>query len=204
MADDIPTDTAPKAAAGTEPLLPMPETALLALPPVARATVLAGWLHRKQRRKYGGGEYIVHPLTVAATAARLGVGESGIVAALLHDTVEDTAADFSLIERLFGRETRDCVSQLTHAKFPDKAARMEYFRRHVPTMSLTAVQIKLADRLGNLLDCDQADDRFITRYTTESMVIVDAIPADKQNDPVVRELSAQIRARVAVLQQRLK
>lgn len=188
---------------GGEELLPMSEAALLALPLVTRATIFAAWMHRKQVRKYGGGEYIRHPLTVAATVGGLGVGAEGVCAALLHDTIEDTAADPALVERLFGAAVCGVVAELTNEEFRDKAARMEFFRGHIPTLSLTATQIKLADRLSNLLDCDQADAKFIARYTAEALVIVEAVAADKQSDATVQALSNRIRARVTELTARL-
>ncbi|HTL51096.1 MAG TPA: hypothetical protein VL860_00830, partial [Planctomycetota bacterium] len=62
---------------------PFTEADLLALPLVTRATIFAAWMHRKQKRKYGGGEYIAHPMTVASTVGVLGAGSEAVAAALL-------------------------------------------------------------------------------------------------------------------------
>ncbi|MGH7143807.1 MAG: HD domain-containing protein [Planctomycetota bacterium] len=179
--------------------LPVPEAELLALPLLARATIFAAWMHRGQKRKYGGGEYIRHPLAVASAVGQLGLSPAGFAAALLHDTVEDTAARSATIGRLFGAEIQGWVAELTNPEFADKAARIEYFRQHIATLTLTATQIKLADRLGNLQDCGAAGSAFIARYTAEALVIVEAVRPDYCSDPIVQVLSERIRARVTEL-----
>lgn len=192
----------PASGPGSESL-PFSEAVLLEMPPVARATAFAAWMHRKQFRKYGGGEYIRHPLTVATTLSALGISPEGFTAALLHDTIEDTGATPEQIERLFGAAVRGWVMELTNPEFADKAARMEFFRAHIATLSLTATQIKLSDRLSNLYDCAGADAKFITRYTAEALVIVEAVKEVYRKDPIVKTLSDRIRARVAELTARV-
>lgn len=72
--------------------------------------------HRDQRRKDAvAAPYIDHPIAVATTLAEVRAVTDAdlLVAALLHDTVEDTIASLDEIEALFGREVRDLVAEVT-------------------------------------------------------------------------------------------
>ncbi|WP_137812033.1 RelA/SpoT family protein [Gandjariella thermophila] len=109
--------------------------------------------HRDQRRK-SGDPYITHPLAVATILAELGMDTTTLMAALLHDTVEDT--DYSL-ERLredFGDEVAhlvDGVTKLDKVKL-GAAAEAETIRKMVIAMARDprVLVIKLADRLHNM------------------------------------------------------
>jgi GTP diphosphokinase / guanosine-3',5'-bis(diphosphate) 3'-diphosphatase len=118
-----------------------------------RAYDVAEEKHREQRRK-SGDPYITHPLAVATILAELGMDTTTLVAALLHDTVEDT--DYSL-ERLradFGEVVEHLVDGVTKL---DKvtlgaAAEAETIRKMVIAMARDprVLVIKLADRLHNM------------------------------------------------------
>jgi GTP pyrophosphokinase len=118
-----------------------------------RAYDVAEERHRDQRRK-SGDPYITHPLAVATILAELGMDTTTLVAALLHDTVEDT--DYSL-ERLtadFGEVVEHLVDGVTKL---DKvqlgaAAEAETIRKMVIAMARDprVLVIKLADRLHNM------------------------------------------------------
>ncbi|GGM72322.1 GTP pyrophosphokinase [Longimycelium tulufanense] len=118
-----------------------------------RAYDVAEEKHRGQRRK-SGDPYITHPLAVATILAELGMDTTTLVAALLHDTVEDT--DYSL-ERLrtdFGDEVAhlvDGVTKLDKVKL-GAAAEAETIRKMVIAMARDprVLVIKLADRLHNM------------------------------------------------------
>lgn len=118
-----------------------------------RAYARAEELHRKQFRK-SGDAYITHPLAVAQILADLGMDTSTLVAALMHDTVEDTEYTLDELSEEFGDEIRllvDGVTKLDKVKLGD-AAKAETIRKMVVAMAKDprVLVIKLADRLHNM------------------------------------------------------
>jgi hypothetical protein len=113
--------------------------------------------HRGQRRKISGLPYIVHPLGVAVSLAKCRCGIELIVAGLLHDTVEDTAAVVADIERLFGAAVVrlvTCVTDTDDVKtWRERKKRM--LKRFVGC-SDDCLLLKCADALDNLrsIRCD--------------------------------------------------
>lgn len=119
---------------------------------IERAYKTAAHYHEGQKRK-SGEEYITHPLAVARILADLGSGPATIVAALLHDTVEDTEYSLEALRKDFGDEVAllvDGVTKLDKVKFGD-SAQAETMRKMVVAMSkdVRVLVIKLADRLHN-------------------------------------------------------
>ena len=119
---------------------------------IDRAFKTAEKYHEGQKRK-SGEEYITHPLAVARILADLGSGPATIAAALLHDTVEDTAYSLEMLKGDFGDEVAllvDGVTKLDKVKFGD-SAQAETMRKMVVAMSkdVRVLVIKLADRLHN-------------------------------------------------------
>ncbi|MGH8961183.1 MAG: RelA/SpoT family protein [Jatrophihabitantaceae bacterium] len=109
--------------------------------------------HRGQLRK-SGDPYITHPLAVATILAELGMDTTTLVAALLHDTVEDTGMTLADITANFGAEVAhlvDGVTKLDRVKFGE-AAEAETIRKMVVAMARDprVLVIKLADRLHNM------------------------------------------------------
>ncbi|MDT4892712.1 MAG: diphosphokinase / guanosine-3,5-bis(diphosphate) 3-diphosphatase [Pseudonocardiales bacterium] len=109
--------------------------------------------HRGQLRK-SGDPYITHPLAVATILAELGMDTTTLVAALLHDTVEDTGLTLDDITAGFGSEVAhlvDGVTKLDKVKYGD-AAESETIRKMVVAMARDprVLVIKLADRLHNM------------------------------------------------------
>ena len=119
---------------------------------IERAFEAANLAHEGQVRK-SGEPYITHPLAVAKILADLGIGPITVAAALLHDTVEDTAYTLEMVERDFGHEVAmlvDGVTKLDKVKYGD-AAQAETVRKMVVAMSkdIRVLVIKLCDRLHN-------------------------------------------------------
>ncbi|MGW0517300.1 RelA/SpoT family protein [Crossiella sp. NPDC003009] len=109
--------------------------------------------HREQRRK-SGDPYITHPLAVATILAELGMDTITLVAALLHDTVEDTDYSLDALSKEFGDEVAhlvDGVTKLDKVKL-GAAAEAETIRKMVIAMARDprVLVIKLADRLHNM------------------------------------------------------
>jgi guanosine-3',5'-bis(diphosphate) 3'-pyrophosphohydrolase len=120
---------------------------------IERAYEVAAYHHRDQKRK-SGDPYITHPLAVATILAELGTDDETLCAALLHDTVEDTAYSLEELRNDFGDTIAslvDGVTKLDKVKFGD-AAQAETVRKMVVAMSrdIRVLIIKLADRLHNM------------------------------------------------------
>jgi GTP diphosphokinase / guanosine-3',5'-bis(diphosphate) 3'-diphosphatase len=120
-----------------------------------RAYVYAMKAHGTQKRA-SGDPYFAHPLEVAAILTDLKLDDATIVAAVLHDTIEDTDATREEIDRLFGQEIGQLVDGLTKIKKLDlvskKAAQAENLRKLLIAISadVRVLLVKLADRLHNM------------------------------------------------------
>ncbi|HET7734399.1 MAG TPA: bifunctional (p)ppGpp synthetase/guanosine-3',5'-bis(diphosphate) 3'-pyrophosphohydrolase [Nocardioidaceae bacterium] len=118
-----------------------------------RAYAVAERMHEGQMRK-SGDPYITHPLAVTTILAELGMTEPTLVAALLHDTVEDTPYTLDQLRTDFGDEVAqlvDGVTKLDKVKYGD-SAQSETIRKMIVAMSrdIRVLVIKLADRLHNM------------------------------------------------------
>lgn len=122
------------------------------------AASFAAQKHRGQRRKGSDAEpYINHPLEVANLLANVGkVSDYDIlIAALLHDTIEDTKTTQEEITERFGENVCGYVRELTDDKSLPKAKRKQLQVEHAPHLSHGAKQIKLADKISNITDITQ-------------------------------------------------
>ena len=120
-----------------------------------KAVHFAAHKHRYQRRKdEDASPYINHPIEVAEIMARVGDVSDlpALLAAVLHDTVEDTGTTFSELEQVFGRDVRILVEEVTDDKSLPKEERKRLQIEHAPNLSLRAKQIKIADKVCNVHD----------------------------------------------------
>ena len=120
---------------------------------IVRAFQTADYFHRFQNRK-SGEQYITHPIAVAGMLADLGMTSSTIIAALLHDTVEDTEYDLDHLRSDFGNEVAglvDGVTKLDKVKY-GQASASETVRKMVVAMArdIRVLVIKLVDRQHNM------------------------------------------------------
>ncbi|MCC5953079.1 MAG: bifunctional (p)ppGpp synthetase/guanosine-3',5'-bis(diphosphate) 3'-pyrophosphohydrolase [Acidimicrobiia bacterium] len=122
---------------------------------IVRAYETAATAHAGQTRR-SGGPYVMHPVAVAKIVADLGLDDTTIAAALLHDAVEDTGLTLADLERDFGPEVAaivDGVTKLERVKFDTKEAQQAAtVRKMLVAMAkdLRVLLIKLADRLHNM------------------------------------------------------
>jgi GTP pyrophosphokinase len=122
---------------------------------IERAYAVAREAHRDQVRR-SGDAYITHPVGVAAVLADLGLDDTTIAGALLHDAVEDTSVTLADLERDFGPEVAalvDGVTKLERVNFESKEAQQAAtMRKMLVAMAkdLRVLLIKLADRLHNM------------------------------------------------------
>jgi GTP pyrophosphokinase len=120
---------------------------------IVRAYEAAERYHRGQMRR-SGDPYIIHPLAVAEILADLGVDTTTLVAALLHDTVEDTRATLELLTEEFDSDVAnlvDGVTKLDKMRFGE-AAEAETLRKLIVALAkdYRVLLIKIADRLHNM------------------------------------------------------
>lgn len=147
-----------------------------AMEQIDKAYEFATWCHRDQTRK-SGEPYITHPLSVAIILTSLKLDPSSVMAAILHDTVEDTDASLEDIEKKFGKDVCDLVDGLTKIskiKFRSSQERLaENFRKMVMAMSndLRVILIKLADRLHNMRTLDNLPQQKRQRIAEETIEI---------------------------------
>lgn len=122
---------------------------------IHQAYLLALDAHRGQKRRTGE-PYISHPVSVACILADMKMDYQTIMAALLHDVIEDTPVEKKAIEEKFGEQVAnlvDGVSKLTQIEFVSRAeAQAENFRKMVLAMAhdIRIILVKLADRLHNM------------------------------------------------------
>lgn len=122
---------------------------------VKKAYELAAKVHEGQKR-LSGEPYIMHPLSVALILARLGMDDASIIAAILHDTVEDTELTNDEIKKEFGdtvAELVDGVTKIGRVPLQTKEEQQaENIRKMLIAMSrdIRVIIIKLADRLHNM------------------------------------------------------
>ena len=111
--------------------------------------------HKEMRRK-SGEPYIFHPIAVAQICVdEIGLGPTAVIAALLHDVVEDTDMELNDIEKLFGKKVAKIIDGLTKISgvFQQGTSQQaENFRKTLLTLSedVRVILIKIADRLHNM------------------------------------------------------
>ena len=133
---------------------------------IERAYRLAEKMHGDQRR-VSGVPYILHPTSVACIIVDLGMDTDSVVAALLHDVVEDTPVTLEEVEQMFGKEVANLVNGVTKiskiAYTSREERQAENVRKMLIAMSddIRVIIIKLADRLHNMrtIDCMREQKR---------------------------------------------
>jgi GTP pyrophosphokinase len=126
---------------------------------IRKAFNIAVEAHKDQRRK-SGEPYIYHPIAVARICAEeIGLGATSVVAALLHDTVEDTDLTLDDVKDLFGPTVTTIIDGLTKIsgmQFSTDSIQAENFRKVLLTLAqdVRVILVKLADRLHNMRTLD--------------------------------------------------
>ncbi len=141
-----------------------------------RAYVYAMKAHGSQTRA-SGDPYFTHPLEVAAILTDLKLDDATIVAALLHDTIEDTEATRAEIDRLFGPEIGALVEGLTKLKRLElvsrEAKQAENLRKLLLAIAddVRVLLVKLADRLHNMRTLEFVPEASRRRIAEETLDI---------------------------------
>src|SRR5688500_4024447 len=122
------------------------------------AASFAAVRHTDQKRKGSRGEpYINHPLEVANLLANVGGVDDYdvLIAAILHDTVEDTETTPEELAERFGKRVASIVAEVTDDKSLPKKRRKELQIEHAPHLSAEAKLVKLCDKISNIRDVVQ-------------------------------------------------
>ena len=147
---------------------------------VAAAYAMARVAHQGQTRN-SGEAYVTHPLAVATILARWHLDPQALIAALLHDVVEDTPTTKTDIAKKFGKavaELVDGVSKLDKLQFATlEEAQAENFRKMLLAMArdVRVILIKLADRLHNMRTLDAVPKAKQERVARETLEIYSPI-----------------------------
>lgn len=133
--------------------------------------------HKDQRRK-SGEAYIFHPIAVAKiVASEIGLGATGIAAALMHDVVEDTPISVDDIERMFNPKVAQLVEGLTKISKVQKemnvSMQAENFRKMILTLNddVRVILIKIADRLHNMQTMESMEPSKQVKIASETLYI---------------------------------
>lgn len=122
---------------------------------IRRSFIFAFKAHRNQKRK-NGELYIVHPIATAEILAELEVDAESLAAAFLHDTVEDTMADYDMLKEIFGETISTLVDGVTKLNKISSHSKEEMQAENTRKMLIAmtkdprVILIKLADRLHNM------------------------------------------------------
>ena len=155
------------------------------------AIAFAATAHAGQKRKYDKLPYIVHPIEVMSILHNQGVqDEAMLIAAVLHDVVEDTIVSLDTIERRFGADVAGLVDELTD-KFADpglgnRKLRKQLERNRIAETSARAQTIKCADFVSNTASIVRYDLNFALIYLTEKSACLKVMT---KADPKLLELA---------------
>lgn len=139
-------------------------------PDIEKAHRFAKACHRKQVRKYSRTPYIEHPVAVARIVKSLGYGDHVVIAALLHDVVEDCDVTIEQVKELFGEQVSRLVEMVTDvSKLSDgkREVRKEIDREHIAKADHEGKTIKLADLIHNTMSIAVKDKKFAKTYLEE-------------------------------------
>ena len=143
---------------------------------IKKAFTISLEAHKDMRRK-SGEPFIFHPLTVAEICVEeIGLGTTSIIAALLHDVVEDTDLELIDIERLFGKKIARIIDGLTKIRGVfdyGTSQQAENFRKMLFTLSedVRVILIKLADRLHNMRTLDSMPRNKQLKVSSETIYL---------------------------------
>lgn len=143
---------------------------------IEKAYLLAHDAHSHQTRS-SGEPYITHPIAVAKILAQMRMDKQTIIAAILHDVIEDTSVSKETLIHSFGTEVADLVdgvSKLTQIQFETKAeAQAANFRKMMMAMArdIRVMVIKLADRLHNMRTLEHLSPEKKFRIAKETLEI---------------------------------
>ena len=143
---------------------------------IRKAFNLAVKAHENIRRK-SGEPYILHPISVAQICVQeIGLGATSIIAALLHDVVEDTELNLEFIKKEFGSKVSnicDGLTKISGVLSPGSSIQSENFKKMLLTLvdDMRVILIKLADRMHNMRTLDSMSRSAQLKISSETIYI---------------------------------
>lgn len=163
---------------------------------IASAFSIAAHSAVGQVRKYTGVPYHTHPEAVFGIllAHAKAVTYEMLIAAFLHDVVEDTGVTIETIKKVFGNEVADLVAGMTKNTYPEGTKRKYKFEAEVERLAATCPQvktIKIADSIHNMLDFIANDPKYAKEiYLPEKRILLDK--ALKEGDTTLWNMADKI------------
>lgn len=160
---------------------------------IAKAADFAREKHAGQKRKYTNEAYIVHPQRVAEIIQSKSYATTDmVVAAYLHDVVEDCNVSYAEILEKFGGAVANMVGALTKAKGISKKA----YYATLKDFPVDVRRIKLADRLDNISDLDNplVDSDFREYYIRDTQTLLKIIDAESADEELAGEITTRLKA----------
>lgn len=152
-------------------------------PAVMQAAAYATRAHGSQLRKYTNEPYILHCMEVAEIVASVRGTDEQVIAALLHDTVEDTSVTVHDIAVEFGPKVAQYVEWLTDVSKPgdgNRITRKALDRVHISAAPAEVKTIKLADLLSNTRSIVEHDKKFARVYLREKDLLLGVLTEGNQ------------------------
>lgn len=165
---------------------------------LGQAAAYADKAHKGQHRKTSGAPYITHPMKVVRILQSVGIKDkSTLVAAFLHDTVEDSNTSFNDLEREFNKEISKTVKELTSIpRELNKIGKEAYLADKMISMRQQSLSIKLADRLHNVEDLNSMSALKAQKYADSTFYIIRRIKEgrvlNKNNKKLIRKIEKKI------------
>lgn len=168
--------------------------------------------HKTQTRLFSGAPYFTHLSRVASIVKQYTQDEEIIMAAYLHDTVEDTKTSYEEIEEQFGPRVAALVKELTNVDEQIQAmGKPQYHLQKMTTMSDDALLIKLADKLDNTSGFDDdaqhvqrkdpngmgAYQSFVDRLKSDNLYVMTELPKKRRLNPAQQALLQKVMANVS-------
>jgi len=156
-----------------------------------KAIKFATKAHGKQKRKYTGEPYITHPIAVMEIVRGVPHTDEMLVAAVLHDTVEDTPVTLADIKAQFGTKVMKLVEGLTDVSRPEdgnRKVRKAMDGAHTAQQPADVQTIKLADLIHNTKSISVYDPHFYKVYREEKIRILDIL---KEGDRSLMHIAQQ-------------
>ena len=147
--------------------------------------------------RLGGRPYIVHPCKVVEIVKKYFSDcfnlDLLIMSGYLHDTIEDSDTSEEEIKYIFGEEVLNLVLEVTNDdKMKSIMGKSDYLCYKLLNMSDYALDIKLCDRLANVLDLVNAPDDFVNKYEIETIVILSYLISNRRLNSVQLEIIKEI------------
>jgi len=145
------------------------------------AITFASIAHAGQRRACGRLPYIIHPINVMTLVSSVEHGLEMLMAAVLHDVIEDTQTTMDTIERRFGSEVLLLVTQLTNTSGGTRDERKAANLERLALITSDAATIKLADIIDNLRTVRKDKPDFAQEYLMEKIAQYDVLAHGDKN-----------------------